>query len=84
MPLCQNYINFATPIIIMTTIILPTKNEALSIAHTIEIIRKVCSEEIVVVDGWSTDSTQYIARYECNVPVVVGARVPDSGWRSVG
>lgn len=54
----------------MTTIILPTKNEAQSIADTITAIRTICSNDIVVVDGWSTDSTQYIARYECNVPVV--------------
>lgn len=54
----------------MTVIILPTKNEASSIAYTIDTIRKVCSEQIVVADGWSTDNTHYIARYECNVPVV--------------
>jgi len=53
------------------TIILPTKNEAQSIASTITAIRTICKDaEIVVADGWSTDNTQYIARYECNVPVV--------------
>jgi dolichol-phosphate mannosyltransferase len=62
--------NFAPPIIIMPTIILPTKNEAQSIGHTIATIRAVCNNAIVVVDGWSTDGTQYIARYENDVPVI--------------
>jgi dolichol-phosphate mannosyltransferase len=57
-------------LIIMATIILPTKNEAPSIAHTIATIRTICNEEIVVADGWSTDGTQYIARRECGVPVI--------------
>lgn len=45
----------------MTTIILPTKNESESIRKTIERVRCVCSDPIVVVDGNSTDGTADIA-----------------------
>lgn len=53
----------------MPTIILPTKNEAESIADAIATVRRVCSEPVVVVDGWSTDGTQRIA-CKCEVPVI--------------
>ncbi|HIE31992.1 MAG TPA: glycosyltransferase [Methanosarcinales archaeon] len=46
----------------MVTIILPTRNEAESIGKTIDQIRSVCSEQIVVVDGHSTDGTADIVR----------------------
>jgi len=46
----------------MTAIILPTKNESESIRETIDRIRSVCSDRIVVVDGHSTDGTAKIAR----------------------
>ena len=46
----------------MTAIILPTKNESESIGETIDRIRSVCSDRIVVVDGHSTDGTAKIAR----------------------
>lgn len=45
----------------MVTIILPTRNEAESIGETIEHVRSVCSERIIVVDGHSTDETADIA-----------------------
>lgn len=66
----------------MATIILPTKNEELSIAHTIDIIRKVCSEDIVVADGMSTDGTRNIVQYECGVPSITDdGRGKGSGLR---
>jgi len=46
----------------MTAIILPTKNESESIRKTINRIRSVCSDRIVVVDGHSTDRTVEIAQ----------------------
>jgi len=46
----------------MTAIILPTKNESESIRETIDRIRSVCSDRIVVVDGHSADGTAKIAR----------------------
>ncbi len=46
----------------MTAIILPTKNESESIRGTIDRIRSVCSDRIVVVDGHSADGTAKIAR----------------------
>jgi dolichol-phosphate mannosyltransferase len=54
----------------MVTIILPTKNEARSIAHTIATIRAICNNAIVVVDGMSTDGTRAIVQYKCRVPML--------------
>jgi len=51
----------------MTSIILPTRNEAGCIRKTIDRIRSVCSEPIVVVDGHSTDGTAKILR-QMDVP----------------
>ena len=66
----------------MTTIILPTKNEAQSIAHTIAAIRTVRNEPILVVDGMSTDGTRNIVQYECKVPVLTDdGRGKGSGLR---
>ena len=53
----------------MVVIILPTKNESESIRETIDRIRSVCSDQIVVVDGHSTDGTADIAR-EMGVQVI--------------
>lgn len=53
----------------MVTIILPTRNEAESIGKTIDRIRSVCSEQIVVVDGHSTDGTADIVR-QMGVPII--------------
>lgn len=53
----------------MVTIILPTRNEAESIGKTIDRIRSVCSEQIVVVDGHSTDGTADIVR-QMDVPII--------------
>ena len=44
-----------------TTIILPTRNEAKSIVQTIKIIKSVCDNPILVVDGHSTDNTAFYA-----------------------
>ncbi|MCD6162119.1 MAG: glycosyltransferase, partial [candidate division Zixibacteria bacterium] len=65
------------------TIILPTKNEAQSIASTIAAIRTICKDaEIVVVDGRSTDDTKNIARWEQRVPVLIDdGRGKGSGLR---
>jgi len=55
---------------IQTVIILPTKNEAESVAKTIETIQSVCDNTILIVDGHSTDDTTFIAsRYE-NVEIL--------------
>jgi len=54
----------------MATIVLPTKNEARSIAHAIATIRAVCNKKIVVVDGMSIDGTRNIVQYECKVPIL--------------
>ena len=69
-------------IIIMVTIILPTKNEAPSISNTIATIRMICNEAIVVVDGMSTDGTRGIVQYECKVPILTDdGRGKGSGLR---
>lgn len=47
---------------VMTTVILPTKNEEECIGATFDDIRSVAKIPIVVVDGHSTDRTVKIAK----------------------
>ena len=54
----------------MVTVVLPTKNEARSIGHTITTIRSICYNAIVVVDGMSTDGTRSIVQYEYKAPIL--------------
>jgi glycosyltransferase involved in cell wall biosynthesis len=54
------------------TVVIPTLNEAKGIRHTIELIPE-CVDEIVVVDGNSTDDTREIAA-ECRATVVLEER----------
>ena len=57
-----------------TTIILPTKNEAKSIAKTIETIQSVCDNPILVIDGHSTDNTTFLASRFANVEIIYDAK----------
>jgi dolichol-phosphate mannosyltransferase len=68
----------------MPVIILPAKNEETTIASTIAAIKTVYKgAEIIVVDGWSTDNTKNIARWECRVPVLIDdGRGKGSGLRT--
>ena len=52
------------------TVVLPTKNEGLSIARTIYTIQKYCDCSILVVDGYSFDQTVLIAKKFKNVKVI--------------
>ena len=56
------------------TIVLPTLNEVQSIRDTIERIQAVCEEDILVIDGGSTDGTVQLAQSYYNVVVH-----PDNG-----
>lgn len=53
-----------------TTIILPTKNEEKSIGQTIETIQSVCDNQILVIDGHSTDGTTFYANNFNNVDII--------------
>ena len=53
-----------------TTIVLPTKNEEGAISHTICEIRAVCDNNILVVDGHSTDDTTFLASQFKNVEII--------------
>ena len=52
------------------TVVLPTKNEGLSIARTIYTIQKYCDCSILVVDGYSFDQTVPVAKKFKNVEVI--------------
>ena len=53
-----------------TTIILPTLNEEDAISQTIRIIQTVCDNQILVIDGHSTDDTTFIASTFDNVEII--------------
>lgn len=53
-----------------TTIILPVKNEESSISYTIRAIQKVCDNQILVIDGHSTDNTTFLASRFDNVEII--------------
>ena len=53
-----------------TTIILPVKNEEESITKTINAIKDVCDNHILVVDGHSTDDTTFYASQFDDVEII--------------